>query len=301
MKKRLLPIIGVIMALICACASFASCTKLEGGIVTELPSDYEGMQETDKSAFALYNEAYANFLSNRAYKRTQYYDFESSMFDMKIKTVRKLDGEKIYNEEVVIGAGFLTLNEGKRFYYDGDKAYSIYFNDKKKVPGKGENDDLYTVKDWTEFSPYAPDADVLEEELSRYRSKLVLYDLSQKAYLAQDSSDKVYEKDGFFYFTLEVDSSDDALSAAQSAVAEAIAKKTGGKKEDLHMLQNTVIEACVEIVDGHARFRLIRTTEKFRGKIAIFTSDCKQQYYNRIDYGAQVNAITAEDLLNLAD
>lgn len=301
MKKRMLILLAVVvMLIVVTCVALVACGGLDGEIVTDLPDSYNGMSKTDMNAHELFNEAYTYFLENKSYKRTQYYDFASDPFDMKIKTVRKLVDGKIYNEEVVIGKGFMSLNEGKRFYYDGSNASYIYFNDKKKVPANGDGEQLYTVNSWADYISYDKDADELAKEIKGYESRMVTYDLSKVEYLASENDNSVYEKEGLYYFTLTVDSSDEAMKGAQSKVAEEIANKTGGDAKDLKMRKNTTIQVCVEIKGEVKRIKLLKTTEEYKGKIALFSAECKQTYYNIFDYDKDANKITAEDLLNLA-
>lgn len=301
MKKKILIMVVVAMMLMAmTCTMLVACGGLGGETKTNLPDSYEGMTKTDMNAYILFNEVYEYFLENKSYKRTQYYDFASKQFDMKIKTVRKLIDGKIYNEEVVIGKGLMSLNEGKRFYYDGSDASYIYFNDKKKVPGKGEGDKLYTVNSWTDYVSYDKGTAELEKEITSYESRMVTYDLSKEEYLASENDNSVYEKDGLYYFTLTVDTSDKAMNDVQYRVADEIANKTGGDPKDLKMRKNTTIQVCVEINGEVKRIKLLKTTEEYKGKIAVFSSECKQTYFNIFDYGKNANIITADDLLNLA-
>lgn len=301
MKKRMLILLAVVvMLIVMTCVALVACGGLDGEIVTDLPDSYDGMSKTDMNAHELFNEAYTYFLENKSYKRTQYYDFASDPFDMKIKTVRKLIDGKIYNEEVVIGKGFMSLNEGKRFYYDGSNASYIYFNDKKKVPANGDGEQLYAVNSWADYISYDKGADELAKEIKGYESRMVTYDLSKVEFLASENDNSVYEKEGLYYFTLTVDSSDEAMKGAQSRVAEEIANKTGGDAKDLKMRKNTTIQVCVEIKGEVKRIKLLKTTEEYKGKIALFSAECKQTYYNIFDYSKDANKITAEDLLNLA-
>lgn len=300
-KNRKLTVAAIVTLTVLTCAILAACGGLQGGITMDLPNSYEGMTKTDRNAYLLFHEAYSHFLENKSYKRTQYYDFDSNLFDMKIKTVRKLNGGKIYNEEVVVGKGVITLNEGKRFYFDGTNASYIYFNDKKKVPAEGEWDQLFAVKSWADYVSYDKGEDELSKEIQSYESRMVTYDLSDEAYLASENDNSVYEKDGLYYFTLTVDSSDAAMKGAQSKVAQEIANKTGGDANDLIMRKNTAIQVCAEIIGLVKRIRLLKITEEFKGKISVFSAECKQTYYNVFDYGEDANKITAEDLLNLAD
>lgn len=301
MKKKLLITVAVVVMLtVMMCAILVACGGLDGEIVTDLPDNYDGMTKTNMNAHELFNEAYSYFLENKSYKRTQYYDFASNLFDMKIKTVRKLADGKIYNEEVVIGKGVMSLNEGKRFYYDGANASYIYFNDNKKVTAKGEGEQLYAVTAWGDYVSYDKGGEELAKEIKSYESRMVTYDLTKKEYLANENDNSVYEKDGLYYFTLTVDCSDGAMKGAQSKVAEEIATKTGGDAKDLKMRKNTTIQVCVEIKGEIKRISLLKISEEYKGKIAVFSAECKQTYYNIFDYGKGSNKITSEDLLNLA-
>lgn len=300
MKKKLIIIGMSIMLIIALAVGITACSKLKTITTGDLPADYSTMKKTDMSAVSTFKDAYALFLKDKSYKRTQYFSFESNIYDMNIKTVRKINGDKVYVEEVVIADGVMKLNEGKRFYYDGKGASYIYFNDKKRVPGKGEDDELYTVNSWDNYKAYDKGDDELKKELNSYRTRMVTYDVSSKDLLTSDSDDSVYTKDDKYYFTLIVDCSSAAMKDKQLNVAKEIADKLSGSPEDVNMTANTRIDVCVGKVDGVMKILALRLEEKYKGKAGVFSTNASQVYYSIFDYSKGAADITADDLLNLA-
>lgn len=297
MKKKLFLVMVIALSL---CLLFCACKGIDNELEIKFPQSFDPSDATDLDAVELYNEALENFAKQDNYLRTQYYSFESSWFDMQIKTIRKINGDKIYNEEVVIGKGVMSLNEGKKVYFDGNNAYSLYFNDDSVVPGDGE--DIFAVSKWSDLGAYDAEryGDAAETKLS-YKESLLAYNVSGKEALAADCDTTVYEVDGVYYFTLEIDCSEEAMKTMQAAVAQNIAEKTGGSADDLKMISNTIIKVAV-IVDEQegAKFALIETQEQFDGKISIFTAkDCKQTYSMTFDYG-DAAAITQDDIKGVA-
>ena len=286
MKKKSFFVMVIALSL---CLLFCACKGIDNEIEIKFPQSFDQNDATDLDAIKLYNEALKNFTEQDNYMRTQYYSFDSDMFDMQIKTIRKINGDKIYNEEVVIGKGVMALNEGKKVYFDGDNAYSLYFNNDTVVPGEGE--DIFAVSQWSDLGTYDAEryGDATETKLS-YKESLLAY-----------NDPTVYKVDGVYYFTLEIDCSEEAMKTTQAAVAQNIAEKTGGSADDLKMISNTIIKVAV-IVDEQegAKFALIETQEQFDGKISIFTAkDCKQTYSMTFDYG-DAAAITQDDIKGAA-
>ena len=283
MKKKSFFVMVIALSL---CLLFCACKGIDNEIEIKFPQSFDQNDATDLDAIKLYNEALKNFTEQDNYMRTQYYSFDSDMFDMQIKTIRKINGDKIYNEEVVIGKGVMALNEGKKVYFDGDNAYSLYFNDDTVVPGEGE--DIFAVSQWSDLGTYDAEryGDATETKLS-YKESLLAYNVSGKEALAEGCNPTVYKVDGVYYFTLEIDCSEEAMKTTQAAVAQNIAEK--------------IIKVAV-IVDEQegARFALIETQEQFDGKISIFTAkDCKQTYSMTFDYG-DAAAITQDDIKGVA-
>ena len=118
------------------CLLFCACKGIDNELEIKFPQSFDQNDATDLDAIKLYNEALKNFTEQDNYMRTQYYSFDSDMFDMQIKTIRKINGDKIYNEEVVIGKGVMSLNEGKKVYFDGDNAATVSYDDSQQG-GKG--------------------------------------------------------------------------------------------------------------------------------------------------------------------
>lgn len=304
-RGNIIRVITVLLAIAASACALTSCGGLDNEIVIDgLPSSYENMETAENmSAYALYCEAHAAYLDEDDYKLTRYYDFSTVSGvnqNMQIKTVRKISGGAVYNEEVVLGAGILSLNEGKKVYFKGGDAYSLYFNDKKKVPGTGE--DVFAVSEWADFGAYDADRYGEAEKTERtFRTGMVSYDLSDPAYLSADSADTVYVHEGVYYFTLTVDCSDSAMAGVQRAVAEGIAEKTASKPEDMKMKSNTTIQAAVKSVDGKMKFTYLKINESYSGKLSFFNADCATMYYNILEYGAEASAITAAEMRNLAN
>ena len=124
MKKKSFFVMVIALSL---CLLFCACNGIDNEIEIKFPQSFDQNDATDLDAIKLYNEALKNFTEQDNYMRTQYYSFDSDMFDMQIKTIRKINGDKIYNEEVVIGKGVMALNEGKKVYFKRKIVYAVHF------------------------------------------------------------------------------------------------------------------------------------------------------------------------------
>lgn len=304
MKKKLFVSIALLTLVATMIVTLVACKpkKLEVNNLTELPKTYEGMEVVEEmNALDLFNEAYANFLAADDYKRIQNYSMESKVMNMYIHSNRKINGNKVYQSEVVLGSGVMKLHEGRKLYFDGDKAWSLYFNDEKRVPGKGE--DKFAVTEWIDFREYNLEDNNNKEAAptkKKIKEHMVSYDTSKLANMAANNNNTVYTKEGLYYFTLTIDCSKEAMSTIHTKVVEDIIEKTGGKKEDLKMNENTTIQVAVEMINDKPMIRALQTVEKYSGKLAVFSADIVQIYTNEFDWSKGAGVATAEELGNLA-
>lgn len=254
--------------------------------------------------------AYNTWKSNTSYKRTEAFDFNLDASGIEAKqqslTVYKRDGEQFYKENVKITTGAQKDNIGERVYYDGNKVYSIYFNDKDRVPAETGN--IFAVTNWGSYAEWTPgdryeNFDALKFD---FVEELNPYDWDDKANMAADCDYSVYEKDGKYYFTLTIDCSKEKMDTVHTAARDSVIAGTGGIPGTLEMMQNTKVDYIVTpMSDGTYRFDAWRRTEYYKGKKkALFeitiTAECRQSTVTVFDYETTDYKITAEDKLNLA-
>ena len=252
--------------------------------------------------------AYNTWKNNTGYKRSEAFDFNLDVNIIKAAqqslTYYKRDGEKFYKENVKITTGAQEDNIGERVYFDGNKVYSIYFNDKDRAPGKEDN--LFNVTDWGNYEEWTPGDryDDFEALKFDFIEELNPYDWDDKANMAADCDYTVYEKDGKYYFTLTIDCSKEKMDSVHTAARDSITEGTGGIPGSLNMTKNTKTDYIITpMPDGTYRFDAWRRTEYYTGKKKVgfeITAECKQSTVTVFDYESEQYTITAADKLNLA-
>ena len=171
MKKKLIFTAVAAILVIGIVFGIVACNKNNGSATDSLENPFvENYVEMDYSevngytevegldAFDVLVSAYNSWVNNTAYRRIEAFDFVASVSTLgahqQSMSVYKRDGEEFYKEDVTITTGVQTDNIGEREYYDGNKVYSIYFNDKNRAPGNEDN--LFAVTDWGDFAEWQP-------------------------------------------------------------------------------------------------------------------------------------------------
>lgn len=268
------------------------------------PMEYtaeNGYVEVDgMSAFDLLVETHDNWLNDKAYKRVEVFDFSTgSLAKRNCYTFYKVDGDKFYKQDVTITTGLVEDNKGERVYYDGEKVYSIYFDDKKRVPG--DESDLFHVTDWGKYSEWQEgdryaDLAAMKEALLQH---MTTYIWNDRANLSQSHVDKVYEKDGKYYFTLTINCSQEMMDNVHTAARDEFIANTGGDEGSLKMSSDTTIDFIVDEIDGEYKFIAWRRTENYSGK-KIVKLECTQTSISLFEYTPEAYTINETDLMELA-
>lgn len=298
--KKITYVLLAIMLLTVPMLAFAGCKDGDSDEAMLKPDDknfavYTGDVAEGLSAYDLIMEAYANFLAEQNYTREEYFRFDSSVATRNTHLIRKIVGDRVYNQEVIVGTGFDSGTCAKRFYFDGEQAQEIY-NTKKSDIKYNKSTGVFTVKDWGSFAPYEKDTDAQVKEL---REKITTYDIMTRDCLSPNHNDKVYEKDGVYYCQIKIDCSIDKMNGMQLAAKQEFLD-TLGAKETGFTIKDTTIDFAIKNIDGKNKFVIWRRNEKYSGRHAKFSIEisCRQECLCTYTYGdAQ---ITADDLLNLA-
>lgn len=300
MKKTLTANI-LFLTLICVLFSFTACKKEISSVKVDniyLGTSDESLKVDGMSAFALFTEAYANWLEDDAYLREETLNFsvESSLGVMGNRTMqstRKIDGDRIRNFEITLGDGVISnMTMAKIYYFDGKDAYQVSTSDRKVLNFDG---DRYKVEKWGDFAPF--DGDV-QSENAFLADRWTVYDLSKRESLAGSHNDSVYKAGDTYYFTLTVDCSTDALKKHQPTVLSEYTANMSAP-QDTYKMENTRIDVAVREIDGKLKFVEWYRSEIYSGKARdIMQMTCRETCYNKLSYtGYQ---ITDDELLNLA-
>ncbi len=300
--KKTRSVFAIIMLTIFACVWIAACKSKAKEVKTD--DEYLGTSDANllvegMSAFELFCEAYANWLTDDGYLREETLNFSVSsrylghMGSRIMQTTRKKDGDKIHNFEITQGEGVTAnMTSAKMYYYDGSNAYIVTTSDKKHLDFGEEK---FKVAEWGEYVPF--DGDVQSENAFLVR-RWTVYDLSDRACLAKEHNDGVYAANGNYYFTLTIDCSKDALKKYQpQLLAEYTANMSA--PEDTYSMENTRIDVAVREIDGKMKFVAWYRTESYTGKARdIMETTCNETCYNKLTYGDY--SIKETELLNLA-
>ena len=294
--KKIICITLAVLLLTCVAFSAVGCN---GGNDLQANDknlgNYEGKQaESGMSAFDLVMEAYANFLQEPNYTRDEYFSFASSVATRNTHLIRKIVGDKIYNQEVIYGTGFDKGTCAKRFYYDGSNAMYLHNSKKSDIKYDSENN-TYDVKNWGDFIPFEGD---LQKELSELRNKITTYDIYSRDILSPNHDDGVYLTDGVYYCTIKIDCNEEKMKGVQRAALDEFLDMLSAKEEGFE-IEDTTLDFAIKMIDGKYKFVIWKRHEKYSGKHSTgIRVSCEQTCISYYTYGGAV--ITGDDLLNLA-
>ncbi len=299
--KRIFCIITLILTLLGTCLCAVACKKE----IKDVAADDEYLGTSDEkyrvegmSAFDLFTQAHANWLEDDAYFREETLSFSVSsvlgvMGTRSVQMKRKVEGDRIFNQEITKGDGVVSdMTSAVRYYYDGNNAYELSVTHENDLDLSGAE---YTVKKWGEFVPFTGD---VAEKNYLMTERWTIYELTDKACLAQEFSDNVYKVGDVYYFTLIFDCSKEAMKKYQPTLLSEYAGNMSAPESTLKM-ENTVIDVAVKNIGGKMRFTAWYRSETYSGKAKnIMETTCKETCYNKMTYTGY--AVTDEDLLNLA-
>ncbi|MDE6614300.1 MAG: hypothetical protein K2K24_02205, partial [Clostridia bacterium] len=217
------------------------------------------------SAFDLVTEAYTNFVQETDYVREEYFTFaakKGTLASRNTHLIRKMQGDKIYSQEIICGTGMDGGTCAKKYYFDGENAYEIYNTNKKNVSYDQETGE-FSIKSWGEFTEF--DGDV-ERENWLIKDKITTYDISKKEYMSPTNhTDKVYKVGNTYYCTLAIDCSIERMTTVQREAMQEFLDMLSAKEEGF-TIEDTTIDFAIEDVDGKIRIKIWRRNEKYVGK-----------------------------------
>lgn len=303
MKKTLRIFTAVLAAAVMTTAVFG----LVGCDTAEIGETDPNLGTTDEqylvegmSAYDLIMEAYANWCADDGYVRRERFAFTARMTGASVATrqtnmIRKVSGDEIYSQEVILGTGMDGGTKAIRYYFDGQSAWELENTDGSDI-SIDEASGLPVASEWGEFVPYGGDVDAQNRTLTEH---LTTYDFSSREYLSDAHNDGVFLIDGTYYCTMTLDCSTEMMDTVHKAAKDEFLANTGAKDEGFS-IEDTTIDFAIKEIDGQYKFVAWRRNEKYEGTHSTipFPVSCEQTCYSTYSYEGY--EIDAEDLLNLA-
>ena len=231
MKIKKIFSFAIVVALLCAFAiGVAAC----GGSPTiKVNDEFLGTSDSQyavdgMSAYDLIMEAYANWCDDDGYVRREQFVFTAKVAGgyMTAATrstdlLRKVDGERIYSQEVIFGTGQDKGTKAIRYYFDGENAWDSENTDKSDI-SIDEVSGLPVTTDWGEYREYAGDVAEQNRVLTEH---LTTYDFSKRDHLSDKHNDTVYKVGDVYYCTMTLDCSEEMMNTVPWARNEDYAGK----------------------------------------------------------------------------
>ncbi len=301
-SKRIFSLI-IVAALICAFAvGVAACGGDKPSISFdddfsgassddyEFDSDLLGISEGDAvdnmSAYDLIMAAYSNWCGDDGYVRRERFVFTADLYGkINVATrstdlLRKVDGESIYSQEVILGTGQDKGTKAIRYYFDGENAWDSENTDKACI-SEGDSG-VPTTTDWGGYRPYAGDVAEQNRVLTEH---LTTYDFSKRDYLSDKHNDAVYMVDNVYYCTMTIDCSIEMMDTVHRAAKDEFLANTGAKDEGFS-IEDTTIDFAIAMIDGKYKFVAWKRNENYSGKHSSFSAEvvCSQTCYSTYSY-----------------
>lgn len=308
--RKILVLIAVIVLSIVLTVTLLSCTKdrLKVNYDIDFDTAFDTYSKADGlSAYDVFVSAYNNYVNDRNYSFTEYFDFNAKALGLDVATqqrkiIKKVDGEKVYESRVVVGTGEGKENKASKFYFDGTKAYEINIDDKKIVPNKGSGEEIFNVTDYGSFSPYKGSASELETAIKEYREKICYYDFTKREYLSDKHDDNVYIKDDIYFLTISFDSSKEAMDSFNSASRDAFISSLGiadKDKDTLKLTEDSIYKMAIVKSSGKYRIIGMQLIETYEGKAKGFTAKAQNKDTFIFNYTEKAYKINSEDIAGL--
>lgn len=309
--RKISVVIAVIVLSIVLTVTLLSCTKdrLKVNYDIDFDTAFNTYSKADGlSAYDVFVSAYDNYVNDRNYSFTEYFDFNAKIAagievaTQQRKIIKKVDGDKIYENRVVVGTGEGKEHKASKFYFDGAKAYEINIDDKNIVPNKGSGEEIFKVTDYGAFSPYNGSASELETVIKEYREKICYYDFTKRDYLSDKHDDNVYKKDEVFFLTISFDSSKEAMDSFNSASRDAFISSLGiadKDKDTLKLTEDSIYKMAIVKSSGKYRIIGMQLIETYEGKAKGLTAKAQNKDTFIFDYTEKAYKINSEDIAGL--
>lgn len=305
MKRKSVIAIAAVAALISVFTfAFAAC-----GDTPTITVDDEFLGTSDPqyavegmSAYDLIMEAYDNWCNDDGYVRSEQFVFTAQAIGgiytaatRNTDLLRKVDGDRIYSQEVILGTGADDGTKAIRYYFDGTKAWESENTDKADISLDSEG--LPMTSDWGEFVAY--DGDIAEQ--NRVMTEhLTTYDFSSRDYLSDKHNDTVYKVGDLYYCTMTIDCSIEMMNTVHKAAKEEFLANTGADEEGFS-IEDTTIDFAIAEIDGEYKFVAWVRHENYsgmRGDLGGMTVECSQSCYSTYAYTGY--EITSDDIGDLS-
>ena len=141
--------------------------------------------------------------------------------------LRKVDGQRIYSQEVILGTGQDTGTKAIRYYFDGVNAWDSENTDGGDI-SIDEVSGLPVTADWGEYREYEGD---IAEQNRVLTEHLTTYDFSKRDYLSDKHNDTVYKVGDVYYCTMTLDCSEEMMNTVHKAARDEFIANTGAEEE----------------------------------------------------------------------
>lgn len=309
--KKILIVATIIVLCIALTATLLSCSKdrLKVNYDIDFDTAFNTYDKADGlSAYDVFVSAYDNYVNDRNYSFTEYFEFNAKIVGgievatQQRKIIKKIDGEKIYENRVVVGTGEGKEHKANKFYYDGANAFEINIDDKNIVPNKGSGEEIFKVTDYGSYSPYKGSANELETTIKQYREKICYYDFTKRDYLSDNHDDSVYTKDNVYYLTISFDSSKEAMDSFNSASRDAFISSLGIADKDrdtLKLTEDSIYKMAIVKSSGKYRIIGMQLIETYEGKAKGFTAKAQNKDTFIFDYTEKGYKINSDDIAGI--
>ena len=280
----------IVIALVCAFAiGVAACgdtptIKVNDEFLGTSDPEYavDGM-----SAYELIMEAYSNWCDDDGYVRREQFVFTAEIFGGVIVAtrstdlLRKVDGQRIYSQEVILGTGKDTGTKAIRYYFDGENAWDSENTDGADI-SINNTSGLPVTADWGEYREYEGD---IAEQNRVLTEHLTTYDFSKRDFLSDKHNDTVYKVGDVYYCTMTLDCSEEMMNTVHKAARDEFIANTGAEEEGFS-IEDTTIDFAIAEIDGEYKFVAWRRNEDYSGKLAGVAGgvNCTQTCYSTYSY-----------------
>ena len=288
MKIKRIFSFAVVIALLCAVAiGVAACgdtptIKVNDEFLGTSDSQYavDGM-----SAYDLIMEAYSNWCDDDGYVRREQFVFTAVLGGFMTAAtrstdlLRKVDGQRIYSQEVILGTGVDKGTKAVRYYFDGVNAWDSENTDGGDI-SIDEVSGLPVTADWGEYREYEGDVAEQNRVLTEH---LTTYDFSKRDYLSDKHNDTVYKVGDVYYCTMTLDCSEEMMNTVHKAARDEFIANTGAEEEGFS-IEDTTIDFAIAEIDGEYKFVAWKRNEDYAGKHVIGEVSCTQTCYSTYSY-----------------
>ena len=288
MKNKSIFSFAVVIALLCAFAIGVAASggtptiKVNDGVLGTSGPQYavDGM-----SAYNLIMEAYSNWCDDDGYVRREQFVFTAVLGGVMTAAtrstdlLRKVDGQRIYSQEVILGTGVDKGTKAVRYYFDGVNAWDSENTDGGDI-SIDEVSGLPVTSDWGEYREYEGDFAEQNRVLAEH---LTTYDFSKRAYLSDKHNDTVYKVGDVYYCTMTLDCSEEMMNTVHKAARDEFIANTGAE-EDGFSIEDTTIDFAIAEIDGEYKFVAWKRNEDYAGKHVIGEVSCTQTCYSTYSY-----------------